>query len=134
MLILKPGREKTEIVFRHRESRFSPDFLKGLVAALLFHMFLFGLLRITSHSPPLEPLLPFTAAVAEIGARAVVQVTSPEFFIVSFEEILPRWLPDGVPEPTFSHHKEERNRGLVVEPDFSPLEKIPYIPLKEEEY
>ena len=133
MLLLKPQGQNTEIVFRHREKRFSPDFLRGLAVAILFHIFLFATLRITSPSPPQELLLPYTAAVAEIGTRAVVQVTCPEFFMVSFEESFPRMIPEQFPDPIYLSVNDLQKKGLEIEPDFSLLEKVSYIPFKEEE-
>lgn len=133
MPLLVPQGQNHEIVFRHREKRLTPDFLRGLTCAILFHILFFALLRISSPSPPQDLLLPYTAAVAEIGTKTVLQLSWPESFMLSFEESSPLFSKEHVHSPKLFTSNDLRNIGLEVEPDFSPLEKVFYIPFKEEE-
>lgn len=127
MLRVRPKGQKTEVVFYRRTSRFSPDFLKGLVWAVAFHLFLLLCLRISCPKPPDEShLLPFSEVEAEYGAKAwVAQVMAFDPYVATLE-LSPQMMPDLLPSmaPPLIQHE--------LLPDFSSLEKIPFHPLHDE--
>lgn len=132
MLTLSPNGKKTQIIYRSRESRFSPDFFKGLGCATLFHVLLFSFLRVSSPLPSDDlSLLPFTKVVAELGERSSAVFALPhEFFIATFEEVVPHMVPDYLPELSFASKYGDH----AIEPDFSSLEKIPFSAWSEEDF
>lgn len=123
MLKLKKG-NTTKIILHTRQSRYSPDFFKGLGLACLFHFFLFSVLRITfPHSPDESHLLPFTEVDAEWGVEAaMIPHIAPDRYVIAFEECEPQMIAELLPE--ISNCK--KSLQLDVEPDFSALEGIEY--------
>lgn len=128
--------ETVDLVFRKEASRFSLDFWKSFSLAIVIHLLLLTVLRITT--PPnldrLKPLSPISVEI-DLGSNESSEPENSEIVLSPIESLDPPQLlemPMATPTlPSFTLHEVFNET-----PDFFEVEKIDYQILstfKEEE-
>ena len=124
MVQIKP--KTLVLTLSKRENPFSKDFIKALTIALLFHLILFGLLRIErpNHFDHIAPSAPVSVTV-EFHPPAARSPLPPQLSLSPLDSAISPELPS---LPLRAHPKKlDYDREILsLEPDFSQSERIPY--------
>jgi len=125
MLRITPNRS---LEFRAKKSRLSPELWKGLAIALAFHLLFFTCFRIVkSYSSAEAPLLSPVAVEIDLGTPEICADKEPWLTLSPLGDECPSF-PSLPHDPSLSFKE-----FALLEPDFTPVEMIPYQIEEEEE-
>lgn len=128
---LKNASKKEVIIsFRKKHPLLSQDLSKGLLIAIGFHMLLFATFRVVTAQNLSETSLLLPVSVEVDLGRSAVSLGRPSKIGMAPLDLPPApLLPDLPPCPIVPYDGDIS----LNEADFLPLEKLPYVPLTEEE-
>lgn len=130
LLKIHASKKGVTVSFRKKPPGFSKEMVKGLTIAALFHSVLFFLFHISTAPYPADSLSISPIAVeVDLGSKIGSSKNSPQIFLMPLSPEETPTLPR-LPPSAFHPYKGEIS---FYEPDFTPIEKIPYSALLEEE-